>query len=79
MVRRRRLRHHNPSEAGGAINLPAARAGVGGNMLAADRARKFEFAHRFHGNNSTSDRQRQCFFDSDFQSGASHIRRERSA
>jgi len=23
-------------------------------MLAADRARKFEFAHRFHRNNSTS-------------------------
>jgi hypothetical protein len=79
MVRRRRLRHHDPSEAGGALDLAAARAGVGGNMLAADRARKFEFAHRFHRNNSTSGRQRQCFFGSDFQSGASHIQRERSA
>src|ERR1043165_2127124 len=47
-----RLRNDNFLKASRTLDLPAACARIGGDVLAADRTRKFELAHRFGFNHS---------------------------
>ncbi len=62
VVGSRSLRHHDLLEACRAVDLPATRAGVGGDMLAADWTGKLEFAHCFSAHDSTRDRRTTMLF-----------------